>query len=155
MSIELLSEGNNNTWWFYNWGIFLGEAKHCQHHISKGKFWSFLYLHIEVHTLEVFQYSHEPWVKDNSWLVIWRLTAHFFLYVMYKTKCFPTNLLSFKIEFLIWSLSLFYFMLFSFCVTTWTHMSKLNSSTFPISVLGTLQLFYCMDPHIIFTTTHI
>jgi hypothetical protein len=28
MSIELLSEGNNNnTWWFYNWEVFLGEAK--------------------------------------------------------------------------------------------------------------------------------
>jgi hypothetical protein len=38
MSIELLSEGNNNTWWFYNWEVFLGEAKHCQQHISKGKF---------------------------------------------------------------------------------------------------------------------
>jgi hypothetical protein len=38
MSIELLSEGNNITWWFYNWEVFLGEAKHCQQHISKGKF---------------------------------------------------------------------------------------------------------------------
>jgi hypothetical protein len=33
MPIELLSEGNNNTWWFYNWEVFLGEAKHCQQHI--------------------------------------------------------------------------------------------------------------------------
>ena len=37
-SKELLSEGNNNTWWFYNWEVFLGEAKHFQQHISKGKF---------------------------------------------------------------------------------------------------------------------
>jgi hypothetical protein len=38
MSIAFSSEGNNNTWWFYNWEVFLGEAKHCQQHISKGKF---------------------------------------------------------------------------------------------------------------------
>jgi len=24
MSIEFLSGGNNNTWWFYNWEVFLG-----------------------------------------------------------------------------------------------------------------------------------
>jgi hypothetical protein len=72
-------------------------------------------------------------VKGHSCLVIWQLTALFFLYVMYKTKCFPTNLLSFKIELLIWSLSVFYFMPFSFCETTWTHISTLNSSAFPIT----------------------
>jgi hypothetical protein len=35
MSIELLSEDNNNTWWFYNCEVFLGEAKHCQQRVSK------------------------------------------------------------------------------------------------------------------------
>jgi hypothetical protein len=48
--------------------------------------------------------------------------------VMYKTKCFSTNPLSFKIEFLIWSLSLFYFMLFSFCVPLLENFQSMQSN---------------------------
>ena len=50
------------------------------------------------------------------------IDSSFFLYIMYKTKCLPINPLSFKIKLLIRSLSIFYFMFFSFCVTTWSWM---------------------------------
>jgi hypothetical protein len=119
MSIAFSSEGNTNTWWFYNWEVFLGEAKQCQQHISKGNFKSFFCIYILKFILwKFFRTRMNPEVKGSSCLMIWRLTAYVFLYDMYKTKCFPTNPLSFKIKFLIWSLSLFYFMLLSFCVTT-------------------------------------